>query len=284
MAVILDGKEVSKRVREGLKAEIDGVSAKVGRPPSIAVILVGNNPASMVYVRNKHKACAKAGINSIKLELPKETSEKELLEKIDELNHDSTVDAILVQLPLPKQIDSWKILEAVSPEKDADGFHPLNVGRLSIGLPATKSCTPAGIIKLLDEYKISIEGKEAVIIGRSNIVGKPLIQLLLARNATVTTCHSRTWDLPGVCRRADILIAATGKPKMVTKEFVKEGAVVVDVGISTLSDGSLSGDVNFDEVEPIASAITPVPGGIGPMTIAMLLFNTVELYLRKFER
>ena len=242
----------------------------------LAVIQVGSDPASGVYVRNKKKACEYIGIRSLSYELPEETGQERLLDLIRELNQRSDVNGILVQLPLPGHIDEEKILLAIAPEKDVDGFHPVNVGNLSIGRPGYVSCTPAGVIQLLKRSGIKIEGRECVVLGRSNIVGKPMAMLLLRENGTVTVCHSRTRNLKDITRRADILVAAVGKPKFVNGDFVKEGAVVIDVGIHRDGEGKLCGDVDFDSVAPKVSAITPVPGGVGPMTIAMLMANCVE--------
>jgi len=275
MAMIIDGKKISKEIKDELKEEVASLKAK-GKEPTLAVILVGDDPASQVYVGNKKKACEYIGIRSLSLELPKETTEEELLKKIAELNEDPTVNGILVQLPLPSQIDERKVINAISAAKDVDGFHPENVGRLLIGEKGFVSCTPAGVIELLKRSGVEIAGKECVVIGRSNIVGKPMSVLLLRENGTVTVTHSRTKDLKAVCKRADILVVAIGKPKMIDAEYVKEGAVVIDVGIHRQENGKLCGDVDYDSVEPIASAITPVPGGVGPMTIAMLMKNCVE--------
>jgi methylenetetrahydrofolate dehydrogenase (NADP+)/methenyltetrahydrofolate cyclohydrolase len=273
--MIIDGKKISKEIKDELKEEVASLKAK-GKEPTLAVILVGDDPASQVYVGNKKKACEYIGIRSLSLELPKETTEEELLKKIAELNEDPTVNGILVQLPLPSQIDERKVINAISAAKDVDGFHPENVGRLLIGEKGFVSCTPAGVIELLKRSGVEIAGKECVVIGRSNIVGKPMSVLLLRENGTVTVTHSRTKDLKAVCKRADILVVAIGKPKMIDAEYVKEGAVVIDVGIHRQENGKLCGDVDYDSVEPIASAITPVPGGVGPMTIAMLMKNCVE--------
>ena len=250
--------------------------AQEGLDVTLAVIQVGTDPASTVYVGNKKKACEYIGIHSLSYELPEETTEEELLDLVRKLNEDDSVHGILVQLPLPKHIDEDKVIETISPKKDVDGFHPQSVGALSIGQPGFVSCTPAGIIQLLKRSGVEIEGKECVIVGRSNIVGKPMALLMLRENATVTICHSRTKNLQEVTKRADILIVAIGKPKFITADYVKEGAVVIDVGIHRNENNKLCGDVDFDDVEPIASAITPVPGGVGPMTIAMLMNNCVE--------
>ncbi len=268
----IDGKAISQMVKDELKERVK----KENIDACLAVIQVGNDPASTVYVGNKKKACEYIGIRSLSYELPEETKEEELLELIGELNGRADVDGILVQLPLPSHMDEDKVIKTISPQKDVDGFHPQSVGALSIGQPGFVSCTPAGVIQLLKRSGVEIEGKECVIVGRSNIVGKPMAFLMLRENATVTVCHSRTKDLKEVTKRADILIVAIGKPKFITKDYVKEGAVVIDVGIHRGSDNKLCGDVDFDEVEPVTSAITPVPGGVGPMTIAMLMNNCVE--------
>ena len=272
MAELIDGKKISQEIKDECRAKVE----KEGLKKSLAVVLVGDDPASAVYVGNKKKACEYCGINSVSHELPAETSEKELLELVDKLNKDDNIDGILVQLPLPSHIDEDKIIKAISPDKDVDGFHPENVGRLSIGQSGFLSCTPAGIIQLLRRSGVETDGKECVIIGRSNIVGKPMAMLMLRENATVTVCHSHTKDLKDVCKRADILIVAIGRPKMIDASYVKEGAVVIDVGIHRQENGKLCGDVDFDSVEPHASKITPVPGGVGPMTIAMLMKNVTD--------
>ena len=275
MAQLIDGKQISKEIKDELKAEVQKLKEQ-GREICLAVVQVGEDPASTVYVNNKKKACAYIGIESRAYELPETTSEEELVSLVEELNGDDSVNGILVQLPLPKQIDEDKIIRTISPEKDVDGFHPVSVGRLWIGEKGFLSCTPAGIIQLLKRSGIEIEGKECVIIGRSNIVGKPMAALLLRENGTVTVAHSRTKDLADITRRADILIVAIGKERFITSEYVKEGAVVIDVGMPRDSQNHLCGDVDFNDVEPKVSAITPVPGGVGPMTIAMLMNNCVE--------
>lgn len=275
MAQIIDGKLISNQIKDELKEKVAALKAE-GKDICLAVIQVGNDPASSVYVGNKKKACAYIGIESRAYELPEETSEQELLELIDKLNGDDTVHGILVQLPVPKQINEEHIINAISPDKDVDGFHPASVGCLSIGKKGFVSCTPAGIIQLLKRSGIEIEGKECVVVGRSNIVGKPMAMLLLRENGTVTVCHSKTKDLKEVCKRADILVVAIGRPKMIDASYVKEGATVIDVGIHRGADNKLCGDVDFASVEPVAGAITPVPGGVGPMTIAMLMNNCVE--------
>ncbi len=276
MGDLIDGREVSQHIRGEVTTEVDKLKKETGITPGLAAVLVGENPASEIYVRNKRKACEKVGIYSEEYKLPTETPENELLSLIDKLNRNEKIHSILVQLPLPDQIDSTKILRSVSPLKDVDGFHPENVGLLIEGNPRFVSCTPNGIIKMLDFYNIEIKGKEAVVVGRSNIVGKPTAILLLHRHATVTICHSRTKPLDEVTRRADILVAAIGRPKFVTADMVKEGVVVIDVGINRNSEGKLIGDVDFENVKEKASYITPVPGGVGPMTISMLLWNTLE--------
>ena len=275
MAYLIDGKRISTEVKDELKEKVAGLREK-GVECTLAVIQVGNDPASSVYVNNKHKACAYVGIRSLVYALPEETTEEKLLELIAELNERKDVHGILVQLPLPKHIKEETVLLNIDPKKDVDGFHPMNVGNLNVGRKAYVSCTPAGIIELLKRSNIEIEGKECVVIGRSNIVGKPMATLMFQENATVTICHSRTKNLKEVAKRADILIVAIGKPKFVTAEYVKEGAVVIDVGIHRNEDNKLCGDVDFESVEPLASAVTPVPGGVGPMTIAMLMKNCVE--------
>lgn len=275
MAKIIDGKLISQQIKDELKELVEKKKSE-GKQAALAVIQVGNDPASSVYVNNKKKACAYIGIDSISYELATETTQEELLSLIDQLNSDEKVTGILVQLPIPEQIDEDTIIRRISPAKDVDGFHPMSVGSLCIGEKGFVSCTPAGIIQLLKRSGVEIAGKECVVIGRSNIVGKPMALLLLRENGTVTIAHSRTKNLTKICKRADILVVAVGKPKMITKEYVKEGAVVIDVGIHRMEDGKLCGDVDYEDVEPICSAITPVPGGVGPMTIAMLMNNCVE--------
>lgn len=280
-ATIIDGKAISQQIKDELKEKTALLKEK-GIEVTLAVILVGEDPASQVYVRNKKKACEYIGYRSLSYELPADTTQEKLLKLIDELNKRNDVDGILVQMPLPEQINEKAVIDAISPSKDVDGFHPQNVGALCIGEQGFVSCTPAGVIQLLkrglpSDYNIS--GKECVIVGRSNIVGKPMSLLMLRENATVTVAHSRTKDLDKVCKRADILIAAVGKAGMITKEHVKEGAVVIDVGINRNAEGKLCGDVVYDEVKEVASAITPVPGGVGPMTIAMLMNNCYEAAL-----
>jgi methylenetetrahydrofolate dehydrogenase (NADP+)/methenyltetrahydrofolate cyclohydrolase len=275
MYQLIDGKAISQQIKDELKEKVEKLKTQ-GTEICLAVIQVGNDPASGVYVNNKKKACAYIGIQSLSYELPEETTEEELLKLIGELNAKEEVNGILVQLPLPKQINEEKILLAIDPAKDVDGFHPANVGNLSIGRPGYVSCTPAGVIQLLKRSGIEIEGKECVVLGRSNIVGKPMAMLLLRENGTVTVCHSRTKNLKEITKRADILVAALGKPKFVDASYIKEGAVVIDVGIHRNENNKLCGDVDFEEVAPHTSAITPVPGGVGPMTIAMLMHNCVE--------
>ena len=277
MAKIIDGKQISKDIKEELKQEVAELASQ-GRKCCLAVIQVGNDPASSVYVGNKKKACAYIGIESLAYELPEETTEEELLSLIEKLNADTQVHGILCQLPLPKHIDEDKVIKAISPKKDVDGFHPQNVGALVIGEQGFVSCTPAGIIQLLKRSNIEIEGKHCVVIGRSNIVGKPVALLCLQKNATVTIAHSKTKNLKEVCQRADVLIAAVGRAKMINSDYVKEGAVVLDVGINRDENNKLCGDVDFEDVKDKVYAITPVPGGIGPMTITMLLQNTLEAF------
>lgn len=280
MKVIIDGKMISSQIKDELKEKVTQLK-KEGTEITLAVILVGSDPASSVYVNNKKKACDYVGIHSLSYELKEDTTEQELLSLIHTLNEREDVNGILVQLPLPNHIIEDHVISAIDPAKDVDGFSTRSVGALSIGQPGFVSCTPAGIIQLLKRSQIPIEGKECVVLGRSNIVGKPMAMLLLRENGTVTVCHSKTKNLKEVTRRADILIVAIGKPKFITAEYVKEGAVVIDVGIHRMENKKLCGDVDFDSVYPIASAITPVPGGVGPMTIAMLMYNCVESALMK---
>lgn len=275
MARLIDGKAVSKQIKDELKETVADWKTK-GIEIGLAVIQVGKDPASSVYVGNKKKACEYVGIRSESYELPEETTQEELIQLIERLNQDDGIHGILVQLPVPAHIDEDTIIRAISPKKDVDGFHPQSVGALSIGQPGFVSCTPAGIIQLLKRNDIEIEGKECVVIGRSNIVGKPMALLLLRENGTVTVAHSKTRNLREVCKRADILVVAVGRPRMIDASYVKEGAVVIDVGIHRNENNKLCGDVDFESVEPVASAITPVPGGVGPMTIAMLMYNCVE--------
>ena len=272
---IIDGKAISKQIKDEVKEKVAALKAQ-GVTVTLAVVQVGNDPASSVYVNNKKKACAYMGMESESFELPEETTQEELLSLIEELNGRKEINGILVQLPLPKHIDENAVIRAISPKKDVDGFHPQSVGALCIGQPGFVSCTPAGIIELLKRSGIEIAGKECVIIGRSNIVGKPMALLMLRENATVTICHSRTKNLKEICKEADILIVAIGKPKMIDASYVKDGATVIDVGIHRDANNKLCGDVDFASVEPVAGAITPVPGGVGPMTIAMLMNNCVE--------
>lgn len=276
MATIIDGKKVSETLREDLKTQTEIFINETGIQPHLVVIIVGNNPASMTYVRNKKRSCEAVGFKSTVIELSDSITEDDLLAQINLLNEDDSVHGILVQLPLPKHIDENHIISAIDVKKDVDGFHPYQVGCLASGLDSLKPCTPAGVVELLKAYDVEITGRHAVIIGRSHIVGKPLIQLLLEENATVTVCHSRTQNLSALTQMADILIVAIGRPQFVTADMVKEGAVVIDVGINRLDSGKLVGDVDFENVEPKASYITPVPGGVGPMTITMLLFNTLK--------
>ena len=275
MAKLIDGKRISQEIKDELKAEVAAL-AQQGKTASLAVVQVGADPASSVYVRNKKNACAYIGIGSESYELPEETTEEELLALIQELNQKEEVHGILVQLPLPAHIDEEKVILAIDPSKDVDGFHPQSAGALMIGSKGFLPCTPAGVIQLMKRSGVEMEGKNCVIVGRSNIVGKPMAMLMLRENATVTVTHSRTKNLKEVCKQADILIVAIGKPKFINEEYVKEGAVVIDVGIHRLEGKKLCGDVDFDAVEPHVSAITPVPGGVGPMTIAMLMDNCVE--------
>ncbi len=273
-SIILDGKLISRKIGEETQKDVAFLKAEYNLTPDLAVIIVGEDPASKVYVGRKHKACEDCGIHSLVIRMSADSSEAELLEQLTALNQDPEINGILVQLPLPKHINTENVLDHIRADKDVDGFHPLNVGNLSIGREGLVPCTPHGVIKMLEISGIPIEGKKAVIIGRSNIVGKPMANLLLTRNATVTVCHSRTANLPEVARQADILVAAIGKPNFVTSDMVKPGATVIDVGINRLGE-KLVGDVDFEKVKEIAGAITPVPGGVGPLTIAMLLFNTV---------
>ncbi|GFE68134.1 bifunctional methylenetetrahydrofolate dehydrogenase/methenyltetrahydrofolate cyclohydrolase FolD [Chroococcus sp. FPU101] len=282
-AKILDGKALAQKIQHNLKAQIQALQETIGRSPGLAVLMVGDNPASAAYVRNKEKACTQVGITSFGRHFPDHASQAELSSVIQELNQDNRVDGILVQLPLPKHLDAVALLHEIKPNKDADGLHPTNLGKLVRGESGLRSCTPAGVMELLKEYNISVQGKHAVVVGRSILVGKPLALMLLEENATVTVAHSRTVDLGSITRQADILIPAVGKPNLITKEMVKPSAVVIDVGINRVVDqftpkGRLVGDVAFDEVAQVAEYITPVPGGVGPMTVAMLLQNTVWSY------
>lgn len=274
-AQLLNGNAIALRLTEEVRQKVKEFQSAYGTSPGLTVVIVGEDPASKVYVGRKHKACLDTGINSEVIRLPETIAEGELLATIDRLNADAAVHGILVQLPLPRHIDAEKVLERIRPDKDVDGFHPMNVGNLCVGKENLVPCTPYGIIKMLEMEGIAVEGKRAVIIGRSNIVGKPMAMLLLARHATVTVCHSRTKDLAAVCRQGDILVAAIGKPEFVTRDMVKPGATVIDVGINRVGD-KLVGDVNFADVAETAGHITPVPGGVGPLTIAMLLHNTLK--------
>ncbi|MCX7918115.1 MAG: bifunctional methylenetetrahydrofolate dehydrogenase/methenyltetrahydrofolate cyclohydrolase FolD [bacterium] len=274
-AQIIDGKAIAKEIRQQIKEEIAQLVATGKTQPGLAVVIVGNNPASRVYVNAKKKACAEVGIYSEEYALPETITESELISLIQKLNHDRKIHGILVQLPLPDHIDEQKVIESINPQKDVDGFHPMNIGNLLIGTPTFIPCTPAGIMVLLQKTGIELKGKHAVVIGRSNIVGKPVSILLLAQHATVTICHSRTIDLPAVAREADVLVVAIGKPNFITGAAIKPGAVVIDVGVNRVDD-KLVGDVEFESVSQVAGYITPVPGGVGPMTIAMLLQNTLQ--------
>ncbi len=280
MTQIIDGKKISQEIKDELREQVAKLKEQ-GTNVSLAVIQVGNDPASSVYVRNKKLACEYIGIQSLSYELPEETSEEELVGLVQKLNEDPTVNGILVQLPVPEHINADKIIQTISPDKDVDGFHPQNVGKLVIGERGFVSCTPAGIIQLLKRSGIEIAGKHCVVIGRSNIVGKPMALLMLRENATVTVAHSKTHNLKEICQNADILIVAIGKPQFITADYVKDGAVVIDVGIHRDENNKLCGDVKYDEVAPKASAITPVPGGVGPMTIAMLMHNCLESFNNK---
>ncbi|MDL2059173.1 bifunctional methylenetetrahydrofolate dehydrogenase/methenyltetrahydrofolate cyclohydrolase FolD [Mesosutterella sp. AGMB02718] len=280
-AQIIDGKAIAARIRSQLKPRVEALKQQ-GHEPSLAVVLVGSNQASQVYVRNKVRACADTGIRSIEKRLPENTSEAELLGIIDALNKDPDVDGILVQLPLPRHISSLKVIDAISADKDVDGFHVVNAGRLLVGRPGLRPCTPFGIMKMLEASGVSCEGKRAVVVGRSNIVGKPMALMLLEKNATVSIAHSHTADLRALCREADILVAAVGRAKIIDASYVKEGAVVIDVGMNRDENGRLCGDVDTASAADKASYITPVPGGVGPMTIAMLLANTVEAASARF--
>ena len=281
MGQIIDGKALSAAIKDEVRAQVPALEQQYGRRPCLCVIIVGENPASQVYVRNKVRAAEYVGIDSLKIELPADTSEKALLDRIAALNADPGVDGILVQLPLPKDIDEEKVIDAIACEKDVDGFHPANVAGLWLGKDCIVPCTPAGILRLIDATGVSLSGKEAVVVGRSNIVGKPVAKLLLDRNATVTIAHSRTADLKEVCARADVLVVAVGKAGLITGDMVKPGAVVIDVGMNRNAEGLLCGDVDFASCVDKASWITPVPGGVGPMTIAMLMVNTLRCFLAR---
>ncbi len=280
MDKIINGKAIAEQMRQTIAADTAALKA-LGTTPGLAVVLVGEDPASRVYVSMKEKACEQAGIFSAEYKLPEQTSEAELLRLIATLNQDSRIDGILVQLPLPKQIDESKVLEAISPGKDVDGFHPYNVGRLATGNPLFQPCTPYGVMKMLEHVGVDLKGKEVVVVGRSNIVGKPVALMCLAEHATVTICHSRTQNLAEQVRRADVVIAAVGRPEMIKGDWIKPGAVVIDVGVNRVGEKKLVGDVEFEAAKERASAITPVPGGVGPMTITMLLYNTVESAKRR---
>ncbi len=275
-AKIIDGKTIAKELRAELKTEVEELKETHGVTPGLAVVLVGDDPASHVYVRNKHRACERAGIATKDVRLEDDASHEEVIKVVRELNEDPDVHGILVQLPLPDQIDEDEILNTIDPKKDVDGFHPFNMGLLLSGQPSFVACTPKGVMHMIETMGIDLTGKEAVIVGRSNIVGKPQALLLLYEHCTVTICHSRTKDLAEHCRNADVLVAAVGRAHMITGDMIKPGATVIDVGINRLDDGSLAGDVEFDSAVEVAGAITPVPGGVGPMTIAMLLRNTVD--------
>ena len=277
MAIIIDGKAAAEELRQSVAAGVAELRERTGIVPGLAVVIVGEDPASVIYTRNKTKAAKKAGMYDVLHRLPAQTPEKELLALVAALNDDARVHGILVQLPLPAGIDAERVTAAIRPDKDADGFHPVNVGKLNLGQPAPVPCTPKGILTLLDRYAIDVKGMDAVVLGRSAIVGKPMAALLTARHATVTLCHSRTRDLASHTRRADILVSAIGRPRLITGAMVKDGVVAIDVGINRLDDGTLVGDLDFDSVSLKASAITPVPGGVGPMTIATLLSNVRDL-------
>ena len=280
MAKILDGKALAKKIKTELQERVQSLKPKINRPPGLAVLIVGDDPASAVYVRNKEKSCAKVGIASYGRHFPAQTTQAELIETIQQLNQDPRVDGILVQLPLPKHLDPISLLYQIAPDKDVDGLHPTNMGQLVRGEKGLRSCTPAGVMRLLEEYEIDCQGKQAVVLGRSILVGKPMALMLLEANSTVTIAHSRTQNLEAVVRDADIIVAAVGRPQMISGEMVKPGAVAIDVGINRVTDSQgnskLVGDFDFEAVESVAGFITPVPGGVGPMTVAMLLQNTVD--------
>lgn len=282
--MIIDGKQIALHLKEAMREQVTALAKQYGRKPCLDVIIVGENPASMSYVKSKIKATEYCGFDGELIQLPETTSQAELLRVIRERNEKENVDGILVQLPLPKHIDEQTVIEAIAPEKDVDGFHPSNVAKLWLNQPTIVPCTPLGIIALLEEIHTTFEGRHAVVVGRSNIVGKPVAKLLLDRNCTVTIAHSRTADLAAICREADILVVAVGRPQMITGEMVKKGATVIDVGINRLEDGRLIGDVDFESVAPVAGAITPVPGGVGPMTITMLMHNTIECYKKRINK
>ena len=281
--MILDGKQLSQELKDEMRQEVDALAQKYGRRPCLMVVIVGNNPASQSYVRGKIKATEYVGFDGSLVSLPEDVTEDALIAEIERLNQNELVDGILVQLPLPKHISEDRVIASISPEKDVDGFHATNVARLWLNQPCIVPCTPKGVIVMLDRAGIEITGKNAVVVGRSNIVGKPVAKLLLDRNATVTIAHSRTKNLKEVCRQADILVAAVGRPQMLTADYIKPGAAVIDVGINRLEDGRLVGDVDFEGAKEIAGAITPVPGGVGPMTITMLMRNTIECFLRRMN-
>ena len=281
--MILDGKQLSQELKDEMRQEVDALAQKYGRRPCLMVVIVGNNPASQSYVRGKIKATEYVGFDGSLISLPEDVTEDALIAEIERLNQNEMVDGILVQLPLPKHISEDRVIASISPEKDVDGFHATNVARLWLNQPCIVPCTPKGVIVMLDRAGIEISGKNAVVVGRSNIVGKPVAKLLLDRNATVTIAHSRTKNLKEVCRQADILVAAVGRPLMLTADYIKPGAAVIDVGINRLEDGRLVGDVDFEGAKEIAGAITPVPGGVGPMTITMLMRNTIECFLRRMN-
>ncbi|MCI7555855.1 MAG: bifunctional methylenetetrahydrofolate dehydrogenase/methenyltetrahydrofolate cyclohydrolase FolD [Bacteroidales bacterium] len=281
--MILDGKQLSQELKDEMRQEVDALAQKYGRRPCLMVVIVGNNPASQSYVRGKIKATEYVGFEGSLVSLPEDVTEDALIAEIERLNQNELVDGILVQLPLPKHISEDRVIASISPEKDVDGFHATNVARLWLNQPCIVPCTPKGVIVMLDRAGIEITGKNAVVVGRSNIVGKPVAKLLLDRNATVTIAHSRTKNLKEVCRQADILVAAVGRPQMLTADYIKPGAAVIDVGINRLEDGRLVGDVDFEGAKAIAGAITPVPGGVGPMTITMLMRNTIECFLRRMN-
>ena len=282
--MIIDGKQIAQQLKEEMREQVAALSAQYGRKPCLDVIIVGENPASMSYVRSKIKATEYCGFDGELIQLPETTSQEELLRIIRERNENNNVDGILVQLPLPKHIDEQAVIEAISPEKDVDGFHPTNVAKLWLNQDAIVPCTPMGIMALLEQSGTPLEGRHAVVVGRSNIVGKPIAKLLLDKNCTVTIAHSRTADLAAVCREADILVVAVGRPQMITGDMVKPGATVIDVGINRIADGRLVGDVDFDSAASVAGAITPVPGGVGPMTITMLMRNTIECYKQRINK
>ncbi len=287
MAQILDGKTLAQQIQADLSQQVASLTQQGGRPPGLAVVMVGDNPASAAYVRNKERACDRVGIASFGKHLPGDTDQETLSRLIDDLNQDDRVDGILIQLPLPDHLNSVTLLNQIAPDKDADGLHPTNLGRLLRGEPGLRSCTPAGVMEILKAHDIDCQGKQAVVVGRSILVGKPLAMMLLEENATVTIAHSRSQNLADITRSADILVAAVGRPQMITAEMVKPGATVIDVGINRVTDASgkskLVGDVDFDSVEPVAGSITPVPGGVGPMTVTMLLHNTVWSYRQRLS-